>query len=170
MEHCEAIKLYVYLIVEKRKSYRIETNQTELEKIQISAADFFDYIDAHQLEYLEGKSIFYCPGLVEAYASHILHIHETHSFLVKPKQYELAYALKHTGELPDSFWKDFSKETALILGFFPRMSKHGFLTAQIVRNIGVYDEVNQYFDFCLTCYNQKRAINYFNSNGIMEPK
>ena len=170
MEHSEAIKLYVDLIVEKRNSFCVETNETDRESIQIYAEEFFDFMDDEQLQYLEGESSFYRPGLMEAYASNIMHIDEIHPFTVNSKQYELAFALKHNGELPESFWHDFSKETAMILGFFPRMSKHGFLTAQIVRQIGIYDNVNDNFHYCLLWYNQKRAINYFNVNGIMEPK
>ena len=170
MEHSEAIKFYVDLIVEKRKSFCIVTNESEMESIQSSAEEFFDFLDDQQLEYLEGETNCFRPGLMEAYANYIMHNQETHGLTVKPKQFELAYSLKHTGELPDSFWKDVSKETAMILGFFPRMSKHGFLTAQIVRHTGVYDVVNNYFHDCLTCYNQKRAIEYFNLNGIIEPK
>ena len=156
-------------MIEMRKTFGLETNETEKENISSSAEDFFDFIDDEQQEFLDGETVFYCPGLVEAYASHIIQLAGERPILVKPKQYELAFILKHTGDFPESFWTDVSKETAIKLGFFPRISKHGFLTAQIVRK-PFYDEVNTYFHYCLSSYNQKRAIQYFNVNGVIEPK
>ena len=115
MENCDAIKLYVDVMIEMRKTFGLETNETEKENISSSAEDFFDFIDDEQQEFLDGETVFYCPGLVEAYASHIIQLAGERPILVKPKQYELAFILKHTGDFPESFWTDVSKETAIKL-------------------------------------------------------
>jgi hypothetical protein len=66
-------------------------------------------------------------------------------------------------------WHDLSKGTAMKLGVSSRISKHGFLTAQIVRKPGLYDRVNTYFHCSLSCYNPMREIEYINDETI-EPK
>jgi hypothetical protein len=170
MENCDAVKFYVDMIVVYRNSYRLTTNAFDIEHIEQTAELFFADMDNKQLKWLEGKIISYIHGMVEIYALKIIELHQRKPLLVNPNQLAIAIALNETGEFPDYFWTDVSKQTAVRLGFFPRISSHGFLTAQIIRKEGVFDEIEHYFYYCLQSYNQKTAIEYFNLNGLLEPK
>jgi hypothetical protein len=170
MQNCDAINFYVDIIIEYRNSYRLTTNDCFIEHYQQTAEQFFDYMDDEQLEWLDGNISFYRHGVMEMYASKIIALHQRKPLRVNPDQLAIAIALNETGEFPDYFWTDVSKQTAVRLGFFPRISSHGFLTAQIIRKEGVFDEIEHYFYYCLHSYNQKTAIEFFNLNGLLEPK
>ena len=73
--------------------------------------------------------------------------------------------INETGEMPEWFWEDHSMETALELGFFPRINSNGFRYAQMlsIRN----DETNNIFYTLLKNVNNLVALKWFKDNGCV---
>ena len=51
MQNCDAVKFYADMIVEFRNSYGLTTNDFDIDHFELTADQFFDYLDNEQLEW-----------------------------------------------------------------------------------------------------------------------
>jgi len=176
MNHDEAVEFCVALCVVVHQHDQLETVLDEPfdDNDRNSIINHFEFLDNEQLTMLEDEDIqedlenniaILRTDFIELISDEIIRKSSEQSIEITERQLELAIIIHETGEMPYWFWTDFSKDTALDLGFFPRINSNGFYYIQII-SIGHNEEENL-FHALMRNVNNLIALKWLKSNGTI---
>ena len=134
----------------------------------------YEYVDNQQLSILDDEDItdeldsniaILRNDFIDMISFEIIQHSLDETLIVTDKQHEIAMIINETGEMPEWCWEDHSMETALELGFFPRINSNGFRYVQMlsIRN----DETNNIFYTLLKNVNNLVVLKWFKDNGCV---
>ena len=143
MEHDEAVEFCVGLCVVVHQRNQLETVLDESFNVnnRNSIITHFDFLDNEQLTLLDDEDIqedldhniaILGTDFIELISDEIIRRSFDQLIEITERQLEVATIIHETGEMPYWFWTDFSMDTALDLGFFPRINANGFHYVQLL--------------------------------------
>ena len=142
-----------------------------------SIVKHFEFLDNQQLSILEDEDIIdeldyniaiLRNDFIDMISFEIIQHSHDQTLIVTEKQYDIAMIINETGEMPEWFWEDHSMDTALELGFFPRINSNGFRYAQMFSILS--DDTNNIFYTLLKNVNNLVALKWFKENGFVSLK